>query len=658
MNSLNPVIRTLSFIALALILAGCNKIESTSYDPDLTITANNLDQLWFSVKGPAISDQKRYKWTRRSYNFGTVVDRPVTLVEDHSTREILYIAGEDLTQSSFVEITCELQIVDKFNSNDVVTQWITADSITWEIKNPQIKADSVIDSSVVIINPNDLLDIEEATSIEGDLVVHALSFPASPFLQDIETVGGRLIINDLDDIASLSEIGLDLSNTELDGFTLTDNQLLTDISGLGNLTRVNGYLHVSSNYTLAGLQGLSQLTHADRARINYNSNLTDLQGLNNLTTVEDRFDIISQFELENLSGLNNLQSAGAINLQHNANLKNLEGLENLQSLGDLYVQGSHRMESFLGFSLSELDGDLYISIFNYTDSPAPFAGLESLRHIGGNLELSHINNIADLQGFNNLETIGGDFHVHRSSDLFSFQGLDSLVTIGGSLNIEQNEELASLDGLEALQQAGEVRLMYNQNLGSIVGIAHVDTSGLMLIFGSQLLTDIPGFNNIESLSGLTIYSTGISTISGFNNLHTVFGEMRLLANENLSSMHGFQSLVSADALEINRSHALIDLQGLDQLQTVNGYVKVWENDSLLTVAGLENLASVAGLFSVSKNPSLTSVNQLVSLGSVDGHFSVNQNPQLCESEAQALVDQVESMNGIGGDIFVYSNNDC
>ena len=71
-----------------------------------------------------------------------------------------------------------------------------------------------------------------------------------------------------------------------------DNTSITDLSGLSQVTLVNGDLKISFNYALTSLSGLENITSiGGELRISRNDILPNLIGLDNVTTVGGLLDI-------------------------------------------------------------------------------------------------------------------------------------------------------------------------------------------------------------------------------------------------------------------------------------------------------------------------------------------------------------------------------
>jgi len=89
--------------------------------------------------------------------------------------------------------------------------------------------------------------------------------------------------------------------------TLTFNSDISNLSGLQNITTIDGSLSISFNPNLSNFNGLENLTSIGNFfRISENDNLINLTGLENLNSIGHFFLITKNSSLTSLSGLDNL----------------------------------------------------------------------------------------------------------------------------------------------------------------------------------------------------------------------------------------------------------------------------------------------------------------------------------------------------------------
>jgi hypothetical protein len=98
--------------------------------------------------------------------------------------------------------------------------------------------------------------------------------------------------------------------------------------------------------------------------------------------------------------------------------------------------------------------------------------------------------------------------------------------------------------------------------------------------------------------------------------------------DDLEALSGCKSLIGDLSIS---STWLTNLQGLECLTHIGGYLAIADNNSLTSLAGLENLKTVAA------------------------NLLIIRNHELCTSLAEALRDQLINTGGIGAPIFISGN---
>jgi hypothetical protein len=139
--------------------------------------------------------------------------------------------------------------------------------------------------------------------------------------------------------------------TEIEGDVEITLSSISNLDSLYVITSIGGNLELNKNSSLTSISGLSNLTTVE-GRINlWDNNLTDLTGLNGLVTIGEAFSITSMASLKSLSGLDNLTSIGSgLQITDNFELENLTGLEKLNSIGEssLIIRGNTKLIDITG----------------------------------------------------------------------------------------------------------------------------------------------------------------------------------------------------------------------------------------------------------------------------------------------------------------------
>jgi len=133
--------------------------------------------------------------------------------------------------------------------------------------------------------------------------------------------------------------------------------------------------------------------------------------------------------------------------------------------------------------------------------------------------------------------------------------------------------------------------------------------------------------SITNLSGdLTITGNDITNVDALSNLTSIDGKLRLLENNMLSNIDGLSNLDSiSGSFLIGKNNLLTNLDGLSSLTSISGFY-INENAALTNLDGLSSLISpVFG--SIYRNPALTNIDGLSNLTEVS-HFQIIDNVAL------------------------------
>ena len=180
-----------------------------------------------------------------------------------------------------------------------------------------------------------------------------LALYANPALSNIDglinfesayavTISNALITN----INALSSL------TSVASLYFSENNALTNLNGLSNISGPITYLTLNSNYALIDIDGLSNITAASGwIKILNNPVLPNIDGLLRVASVS-RLEILGNGALTNLDGLASLTYVGTVEMRSNPSLSNLDGLSNLASVeGLLRIASNATLANCQGIAL-------------------------------------------------------------------------------------------------------------------------------------------------------------------------------------------------------------------------------------------------------------------------------------------------------------------
>ena len=361
------------------------------------------------------------------------------------------------------------------------------------------------------------------------------------------------------------------SEENVNQFTINELNV-TDFTGLSSLKEINEIFDVSFCENLVNFTGLESLEEITYFVVDHNNSLVNFVGLDSVKLINDRFGVQENSSLENFMGLGNLKkidlpdigNTGKFSVKHCGNLENFAGLESLDSIKT-------------GF------------LVEYCNALEDFTGLNSLKYIGGTWsQIGHLDNLESLNGLNNLKHIDEDFSI-RSVPISDFEGLENLKEINGKFSIVLLNNIENLLGLSTLTKLEEFVILYCDMILNLQGIEELtEIDSYLSVFSNENLESLNGLGNIEKTGNIILREVPkLSDISALNQLYSL-------------SNNGAHSLWIEDT-------GLIDLTGLNNIDSISNKVKIIENPYLSSLSGFGNPAfiHVDSLVTISNNLSLT-----------------------------------------------------
>ncbi|MFZ1678216.1 MAG: T9SS type A sorting domain-containing protein [Saprospiraceae bacterium] len=432
------------------------------------------------------------------------------------------------------------------------------------------------------------------------------------------------------------------------------------------------------------------------------SSITNLHGLSSIQTIKGDLIIVQCLNLQTLDGLEQLDSIyGDLDIELNDELIDVGAIGNVQFIGgklDFYQNSN--LQSIDTFHLLTTLSSLKLY---YNNQLTDVSGFHQIRKISNGLSIIGNLMLKDLEPFQNLDTVGGLLFISTNDSLLHLTGLRNLKYVGQSLNIHNNPQLLDLTGLENLKTIeGNLKITSNTRLSSIDALTDINADSIEfltlsgnsvlsicntpficdLINGMESLPDIrdnaPGCNtffelysacglSVDCLPGLIFRKQ--SEIDQFPILfpdcHEIQGNVVINANENepITNLDGLLQLNKIfGSLEISGT-SLEDLNGLQNLNTLEGYIDLSGNDSLLTLNGLENLTVVQGIY-IDNHDFLNSLQGLHNIHHVLGSVNIEYNKSLSNLigldnleivNGDFSITRMESLEGVSNLDSVYGN---
>jgi uncharacterized repeat protein (TIGR01451 family) len=311
-------------------------------------------------------------------------------------------------------------------------------------------------------------------------------------------------------------------------------------------------------------------------------------------------------QIKNLHGLHQLEKINVILEIIDTEITDLIGLETLRFIsGDLNLSSNHSITSLSGIeNLEKISGHFYIINNNLLQSLAGFDSLKFTHEI----QISQNPYLQEITGFGNLESISSDLVIYQNPSLVSINAFSKIRTVG-SLKFWTNEKLVFINEFDSLE--------------------HVQYS--ILFIESPLLNYLPKFYNIVHVDHLSFNSLPlISDFSVFKNLESIRYFLTFREMESIVDISGLDKLKSVGYINISNNPNLESVDGLSGLEKLNnGRIYVRDNEKLRNIDGFSGLDSCS-LIAIYGNPTLESIDGISNL-IIDSNFfiiSIYDNPLL------------------------------
>lgn len=179
-----------------------------------------------------------------------------------------------------------------------------------------------------------------------------------------------------------------------------------------------------------------------------------------------------------------------------------------------------------------------------------------------------------------------------------------------------------------------------------------------ITFSSQSQIDDFATNhpNCKSISGDVIINSGgsdITSLEGISQITTIEGSLKIQSNSALLKLAGLDNLTCVKGfLHIESNSALSDISALSNLRTVHGALVISDNDALMSLSGLENIAAIDGYLEVSESVNLTSLSGLEAIDyTTITNLVVRSNNNLSTCELKNICEYLDN----GGTATIIGN---
>ncbi len=152
------------------------------------------------------------------------------------------------------------------------------------------------------------------------------------------------------------------------------------------------------------------------------------------------------------------------------------------------------------------------------------------------------------------------------------------------------------------------------------------------------------------LFSIDISGTDIKQVNGLTQLTTLSGNLKIHDNPMLTSLSGLGNIASSiGGLDIYNNSVLASLVGLGGITGTGGSLLVDNNSALTNLNGLGSIMSVGGGLGITNNAMLENLTGLSNLNSVAAAFTVSSNVSLTS------LDGIEALESVGFTLRVDNN---
>jgi hypothetical protein len=291
-----------------------------------------------------------------------------------------------------------------------------------------------------------LSGLNSLTKVGGNLIFnHNDRLRSLSSLEYLDSVGGVFELSYSDTLPDLH--GLENLKYVGDTLRLVHCDSLANFSGLENLNYVGNLILIYWNGGLLSLDGLNGLESITSIYIHDNNVLTDVSALGDLDTIPGYLSFGHNDILPGFYGLNSIKAInGGLRVTNNDAIADLEGFDSLSYAGFLLigspdVGGNESLTSLSGLgNLKHINGDLIIS---RNPMLVDLNALTVLDSIAGYIEITHNSGLTSLSGLDNIAQRSISNLTITDNNVLSNCSVESicyyLVVTGGSADIHDND---------------------------------------------------------------------------------------------------------------------------------------------------------------------------------------------------------------------------
>lgn len=279
------------------------------------------------------------------------------------------------------------------------------------------------------------------------------------------------------------------------------------------------------------------------------------------------------------------------------------------------------------------------------------------------------NNVDNLSPLSVITSVQGNLKILNTINLTNLNGLQNLVSIASTerLEIKNNSGLTSIASLSSLTGTipGILEISRNPMLSSLSGLEGI-TEVQVLRLVELPITNLVGLDNLASCGyfGLS-FNNNLVDLTGMENLETVTNEITIGSNvslQNISALQNLQSDTLTGRLIIADNPMLSSLEGLEALNSIGSF-EIFAN-GIINLDGLQGITVTGSVINFLSGDNLTSVAGFIdgvtstgldlfihnspNLITLDGLFTAGSNNIVLENLTIENNPQLSDLTGLEG----------
>lgn len=220
-------------------------------------------------------------------------------------------------------------------------------------------------------------------------------------------------------------------------------------------------------------------------------------------------------------------------------------------------------------------------------------GAEGCSTIKGNLTIIG-ETVLDLSPLSNIDSIYGNLVMEDLTNATSGLGLSSLRFIGGNFSIV-NTTLNNSVSLSNLNHIGEsLKVESNNQITSLSFLPNI-TNLRNLTIGNCPLSNLQGLEQVDTIRGsFSLFDLDLTETTPIFNLKYI-GLNLSIKNLQLNSLDFLDSLAYVYEISLRNIAGLEELNSFNNLEVMDSYLTIENNNDLNTISGFQQLKEVFGI---------------------------------------------------------------